>query len=180
MLKFILRAVCALLILAAAAMIAINARAETFYVACSTTSTVNVRARASEESPIVKILDRGFSFEYAQEVTDNFQYIPIETWDGFGGYVRFDLLSVTPPVLIKDAPETVIAGKGRVRLRKMPGGDLAGWVRPGDTAVILAAMPCGAREIWRRVLMTSGKQRGKYGWIREDMLEGIDKARDGG
>ncbi|MDL2318195.1 SH3 domain-containing protein [Eubacteriales bacterium OttesenSCG-928-A19] len=156
-------------------MIATSATAEggqTYYVATSTTSVLNIREQPTTESKILTTMERGETIIATGEMRGLWVQLQYEshgmhsdgthTTETITGWAMISMLSMEEPYSNKIG---TIVGDGRVRLRCDPDGEFLKWVQPGDEVSVLAIIDFNG-STWYRI--RSGDERG---FVMSDFLE---------
>lgn len=133
---------CAFICLIAALMVGFTAHAEgmTLY-AAHTEGTLNIRE--TPDGHRVGYLLPGDAVEYGGSQKGGWIYIKIGIETG-GGWVKAEYLTIDP----EGAGMYQNVSGGRVRIRKEPGGNTAGWLAGGEDINILSILPDEAGVLW--------------------------------
>lgn len=134
--KFLICMVC----LMTAAIAAAHAEGTMLY-AAHTEGSLNIRHKPDGHR--VGYLLPGDAVEYGGQHKNGWIYVKIGIEDG-GGWVKAEYLTVDPA----GAGVYRNASGGRVRIRKAPGGDSAGWIASGEDIYILSILPDDAGVLW--------------------------------
>lgn len=119
--------------------------------------TLNIR-----ESPYgerVGYLLPGDEAEFVKQA-DGWVFVKLGIESG-GGWVKADYLTIDP----EGAGQYLNASGGRVRIRKAPGGDTAGWLADGAKTNVLSILPDEGGELWGRT---------EKGYIQMKWLERVN------
>lgn len=144
-------------------MVSAHAAAETYYVAVSSTSELNVREQPSKDAEVITVKLRGDTLEttgktdglWVEVYTDSYTYIyrdgqEVEEIGPLNGWVQITYLSEEKPY---SGVQGTIVGAGKTCFRSEPRIDEdteKGWIQAGDTVTVLSVFNYG-EERWYRV-----------------------------
>jgi hypothetical protein len=135
-----MKRICALFCLITAFAATAAAEGVTLYAAHSE-GTLNIRE--TPDGHRVGYLLPGDAVEYGGRQKDGWIYIKIGIEAG-GGWVKAEFLTIDP----EGAGMYCNTSGGRVRIRKEPGGDSAGWLAADGEIFIKSVLPDEAGELW--------------------------------
>lgn len=119
--------------------------------------TLNIRETPYGER--VGYLLPGDEVEFVKQA-DGWVFVKLGIESG-GGWVKADYLTIDPEC----AGRYCNASGGRVRIRKAPGGDSAGWLAGGEAINVLSILPDEAGVLWGRT---------EKGYIQMKWLERVN------
>lgn len=133
---------CLWLLMLAMALVCASAAAETLTCIVPDGQYVNVRNQASSQAAAWGILHHGDTIETnPSEITRGFFKL---TFEGRTAYVSVRYFEIA------EGTDFVVEANGRVRVRKSPGGEATGFVKPGDRVHVMAWRYAGDGTKWAK------------------------------